>query len=400
MHEKLIYRAAAKYRKWMLSSSLARMEEHKSSTAYQIGVIERKIRTFLLESKKFFRYGIYDREWTADTFLPDLAGVIKMKMDTITTVLKTAKNPQSITPIRLGILIEEFRAVNTTWSEVQFLNNILSVRIKNVRLSDEIASIDFGDFWIHLNICAPLWIIMITAVNPFKEEEESIFHPHVGPSGKLCKGDAEPAITEALSQGRIEDFFTTVERTLKTYIHNDTYAQLDRWYNPKSGQRDEVNCRECNESHYEDNTSCCERCSAQICENCIGSCKGCGDCFCESCLIECESCEGKVCSQCRVSCEGCECDSCEPCMESCPSCSDELCTKCMGNCVGCGDPICHECCTECENCGNMYCPECSNIKCFECEKTTCKRCTGKCNICGVSSCDNCNDKHECLLAEV
>lgn len=147
--------------------------------------------------------------------------------------------------------------------------------------------------------------------------DEDVMHPHV--QGEwLCEGDAQPAIQQALSQGRLLDFFVIVRSVLETYNDSSPYVSLADW--------DDVRCGDCDASVAADDVSDCCGCNVRLCEECRSSCSACSDGYCSGCLCRCAVCDDDYCSSCLESCVACNARTCSSCLHSdlrCETCHDK-----------------------------------------------------------------------------
>jgi hypothetical protein len=148
---------------------------------------------------------------------------------------------------------------------------------------------------------------------------EDVTHPHVSDE-QLCEGDAHAAVTAALSDGRLLDFFTIVNNILHTYNPDSPHVTLLDW--------DGEPCYECgyvagrDESYY---------------------CSYCGHVFCQECSTYCRSCDESVCLGCATECPICDELNCPNCIGKCSQCGEQVCTACIQ------DELCPTCRAETEN---------------------------------------------------
>lgn len=205
-------------------------------------------------------------------------------------------------------------------------------------------------------------------------------HPNVS-SNVLCTGDGGDLVGNALREGRIYDYFCTVNLILNTYGYNSPYISLAAWtsdpcYDCGNYSDDTTECEACSNSYCEDchrvcdcsttvclNCNCynCYGCGESMCSDCVASCKGCGHLYCSGCVIECGNCNEKICSECSVCCEECEISVCSGCKKVCACCENAVCSNCIVNCVQCGENITVSCSVGCSECGKnncSACPEC------------------------------------------
>ena len=141
----------------------------------------------------------------------------------------------------------------------------------------------------------------------------AVTHPHVS-NEELCEGDGHEAISAALEEGRIYDFFLLVSRVLATYCPDSAYAQLDSWYG--------LPCTDCGASTHEDYRTYCGSCDDAVCDECLSSCEACSRGLCSSCTTACGDCRQIYCRSCLEECSGCQAEACRACIE------DKLCREC------------------------------------------------------------------------
>ena len=122
--------------------------------------------------------------------------------------------------------------------------------------------ISLGRFEIVLSWSHPA-TYRVVALDPNPSTDEDYVHPHVHDE-ELCEGDGQAAIRQALSSRRVLDFFTIVERTLKTYNSSSAFVRLDRWNG--------TTCSQCGYGAGDDEMSSCERCDGEMCSECGAGC--------------------------------------------------------------------------------------------------------------------------------
>ncbi len=145
---------------------------------------------------------------------------------------------------------------------------------------------------------------------------DDVTHPHVQ-SGELCEGEAQTAITNALKQGRLLDFFQIVHGVLGTYNSSSPYVSLDDW--------NALRCNDCGDTHSPDDGYICGQCDDSICSGCQSICTTCSEIVCGSCSKRCESCQESVCEKCVQECTDCDNHTCNDCLteKRCKSCAKE-----------------------------------------------------------------------------
>jgi hypothetical protein len=145
----------------------------------------------------------------------------------------------------------------------------------------------------------------------------SVTHPHVNDE-LLCEGDGAASIRKALSEGRLFDFFTMVDRLLHTYAPGRAHIELDQWHG--------ISCRDCGCVVDEDDYCVCNRCDQVICPGCSSTCTHCDQRACAGCSICCERCGEVMCLRCLKICAACKEQMCQECLNDqnlCPNCHEQ-----------------------------------------------------------------------------
>jgi len=280
-------------------------------------------------------------------------------------------------------LIEEIRITKNTFQSLSCRDGVLSIKTHNITLSDGDNEIELGDFKICFNLGMNFNsvlsdILSVCALNPNPAQGRSgVTHPHVDDE-RLCGGDGDPLIRQALQQGRIEDAFKLVLAVLDNYNDESPYVHLNEW---------------------DGEVYSCDECGADdLTEDTIYSCESCDQIFCENCISLCDKCSRSICMQCSSHCEACDCNMCSRCAEStgCETCKNTICNECMETCVVCGKNRCGECLKGCEICDAKICENCLT-NCAECETILCEDCKMTCDNCGKKMCSECHEKDKCNM---
>ena len=280
-------------------------------------------------------------------------------------------------------LIEEIKVAKNTFKTLSYRDGILSIKTHNITLSDGDNEIELGDFKICFNLGMRFNsvlgdILSIRALNPNPANGHSgITHPHVDDE-RLCAGDGDTLIRQALQQGRIEDAFKLVLTVLDNYNEESPYVHLYEW----NGE-----------------VYCCDECGADdLTEDTIYSCESCDRVLCENCCSSCENCSRSTCAECANTCGRCDNISCERCSKNntCKDCGETVCINCMETCNSCGKNRCSGCLEECGSCNNKICNDCV-ISCKNCDTKTCSDCVLTCGNCGDNFCSECYDLEKCSL---
>jgi len=157
----------------------------------------------------------------------------------------------------------------------------------------------------------------VVALEPHPAASDSdTTHPHVH-GERLCAGQGQKAIHAALTEGRLYDFYTIVDRILHTYADGAAYVELRNWYG--------VPCHDCAATSAPDDSYVCDACEESLCADCQVSCVRCGRSCCSGCSERCASCDDRYCGDCLASCAGCGQPQCDDCLNDtlCPACVEE-----------------------------------------------------------------------------
>lgn len=408
MKAKLIKRAAIKYRNWILSQMEIPSDVGETTIINLLDSMNRRTkllqqwcRKFSISTKQKHQRSTWDKtthlgiqsRTTADKIatgiIPDIGSNITEKVNQIVEMFQNLSENKTFVAISLKEAIEEITVISETWDRVELKKSVLSVLIKNVVLNDENQEVELGAFWIRFNLDYPLGKIIIQSSDQIKSSSGYV-HPHIQKNNEtLCMGDGNSLATEALCQGRLEDYFLIIETVLKTYNSESSYVELSEWYNPNHD--DEFFCEQCDEWRSNDINYYCEECETNYCDGCsdsvsIGCCIECGEWRCSDCSITCSDCEEKFCNNCCGSCANCGDSTCSSCLDTCIMCSQSFCGSCLKICEDCGDKICNHCIDECGFCKQERCTNCINSQ--------------TCSDCGTGLCKSCSEEHNCLLSEV
>lgn len=142
----------------------------------------------------------------------------------------TAK--ESIKIPALKAIFDALNQLQDEFARIEFGNDEDSISVITEPI--ELEGIYLGPFEIKLHLDklselykdSPYYCIALDP-NPSATNEE-VTHPHVS-NEKLCEGDGHAAITAALEQGRLVDFFTMVKSILNTYNPDSPYISADEW---------------------------------------------------------------------------------------------------------------------------------------------------------------------------
>ncbi|MDM4015127.1 hypothetical protein [Roseiconus lacunae] len=260
----------------------------------------------------------HTRDWHAAK--SDAAGRLCSAVDLLRQraeiVLAGVRQPNSESvSISTGDLYREIESLCSEFDSVVIERSMKQLRVR----TDEIVleGVYLGQFdivlrWARIDESHPYDVI---AIDSGYETRDGTPHPHVQ-GDRLCEGDGATVIKRALREGRLFDFFTVVDRILKTYNPQSAYVSLDDW--------DGVNCRACGDTVDSDDLNRCSKCETELCCDCS---------------TRCESCSDRYCNDCNGSCAGCDADCCQYCQTLCEECDDHFCDSCLteGLCDDCID---------------------------------------------------------------
>ena len=423
MNDTLVRRAAGVFRNWMVSQGSQGVSEREAFVMKQISSSCKKIIQMQEWATRFFNGSInrvqigpdgesyigisHPSIYTsiATHMIPNIGEDVVSGVSTAIHSMKNLRKNSPIKPISLREAVEEVSVISNVWNEVKWRDKTLSVLVEDVILENDAIKLELGAFWVHLNLTYPHKGLSIEALGD-NYSASGHAHPHVSDS-KLCVGDGNDLISDALNQGRLEDYFRLIESILRTYNEGGAYegAELHEWN--EGDHEGEFYCEDCGGWVADEDTCYCEGCQSTYCETCNnyengGCCVECDDWRCEECVTTCGGCQERLCkSGCGSSCDNCNGRNCSSCIKACTVCNDgEMCDECLSSCAYCGNQVCEECLTECGECGERCCNACVDASCNECNDKICKDCQTSCEECGTTMCCTCANKHECLLQEI
>jgi len=436
MNEKLLIRAAIKFRQWMIEQSqrppdtfaLGNQIIDVITKSHEIQKWTRRFVQGLTKRVQVSEYPPHNKSYGISTpsvykdiathMVPDLCENITCNMGYISGIIKSMAEPEKdvVTPLSPREAYEEIRIINDVWPDTEYKNGILSVIFRKVVLEDGREEVDLGDFRIDLHLGKPIDGLSVKSLS-YLESERGFFHPHVS-GERLCTGNGGLSMVDALCQGRLEDYFRVVEAIVRTYNDVSPYEPLTEWYDPQ--HEDQFFCEDCDAWRPDESSCFCDGCGHSYCDNCDtsgGCCTDCGNWRCGECSNDCADCGEVVCNNCNNTCDGCGYCLCEKCVSSCVACEEYFCSKCCSECCAyCGDKMCGGCTIKCGCCEDNCCKQCvddnccqcdvgickgCDTTCYECGETVCRTCVdNECEGCGNSMCKTCVEEHTCLLQEV
>jgi hypothetical protein len=208
-------------------------------------------------------------------------------------------------------LYEEFEDVERDLEEHELRVTTEPITLEGISLGRFQIQLD----WERLGVPSSYYIKALDP-NP-AAANDGVTHPHVQDE-RLCEGDGRAAIQQALTAGRLGDFFLLVTQILRTYGKGSAYVELDDW--------DGVSCSDCGQIVGENERYYCERCDATLCDGCDRVCCGCDRSFCSGCLESCALCDESFCSSCLKTCNTCHNLVCDNCLTNglCEKCHEKL----------------------------------------------------------------------------
>jgi hypothetical protein len=223
-------------------------------------------------------------------------------------------------PPLLTDIHSELMAAQDEFGEVDFDRNQRHISVITDRI--ELDGVNLGQFRIELDLDAfsqetpDRWFQVIALDPNTPTDNEAVTHPHIS-DDRLCGGDGECAIEQALREGRICDFFVLVRSVLQTYNEDSAYVRLEEW--------DGRSCADCGYISSGDNFSFCEGCEKDYCEECISGCASCDYTLCRGCLVTSQLSRERYCDDCASQCA--ECGRVAGATELC----DDLCETCLSH---------------------------------------------------------------------
>lgn len=235
---------------------------------------------------------------------------------------RSLRRPEPHVP-GVRFFFEELTALADEFDDLAFRDGVLSVTTSSITLE----GFELGSFSIRLRTdrvrSDSCYGVVALEPNPAASCSATT-HPHVHDE-RLCAGEGKPAITAALKEGRLFDFFTIVDRILHTYAEGAAYVELKDWQgipchdcDGTVNPHERLNCQDCEETLCNDCLVCCEACNTGYCSNCIERCSLCDYRYCEGCLMSCGRCRRQVCESCL------ERKLCHTCVEELDDAREEL----------------------------------------------------------------------------
>lgn len=274
-----------------------------------VGCLQHRFRTLELTTDRGWRIA---EVHTRARLLADL-DLLAQQLRETTTRLR-ADREQTLPSCRF--LYEELLAVEEEFGELAVERGDVIVSTDSIVLED----VSLGRFAIRLEIKrlgedAPYRIEALEP-NPASSSTATT-HPHVHDE-RLCAGEGRAAISAALAQGRLFDFFLIVNRIMHTYAEGAAYVDLAAWHG--------IPCHDCGATVDTNDSFVCDNCEESLCGDCSLSCARCGNGYCAQCLDRCARCDEPYCRSCLEDCSHCGEACCPDCLAEtlCQSCTEEL----------------------------------------------------------------------------
>lgn len=213
----------------------------------------------------------------------------------------------------LGTLYEEFDDVSVERRSHTISVTTEPIVLEGVYLGPFEIRLDWGDL---VDGHPHNYRVVALDANP-AAANEGVTHPHVQDEA-VCEGDGHLPIREALTTGRLLDFFVIVANLLRTYNSGSPFVSLDEWHG--------IACSDCGMTVSDDDRWMCENCESAVCGECVSHCRDCDCVFCAECVTHCDGCSEYYCRSCMTRCSQCRDDLCKNCLvdeERCENCYEE-----------------------------------------------------------------------------
>lgn len=258
------------------------------------------------------------RGWNlaADVLRGDLSYACSSVVQELDVLSRSLSRPvTSVRVANIGHIYDDLQALEQEFGDLDDDRKFLRLSIVTDPITLE--GVYLGPFEIRLQWASSSPTYRVIAKDPHpSESRDNVTHPHVMDE-VLCEGDGHHAIKQALSQGRLLDFFTLVTGILKTYNPDSPFVELALWRG--------CSCSDCGTLVEEDYCYSCDKCHADICGECEARCCDCDESHCSDCIGSCAACEDNYCRRCLQSCQGCHRFVCSGCLteERCTNCHEE-----------------------------------------------------------------------------
>lgn len=320
---------------------------------------------------------------------------------------------------------EAIQEVFDHWDTAKITPDAISVITRDDVILKDTASnlnINFGKFEIYFQIdtwkgqlqSSPLHLeVRVRPITPLYVGLS--YHPHVN-GNFLCCGGGNAAVTRAILDIRLVDYFDIITAILNTYNSASPYLALNKW-------AIDIICIDCDAVIQErDNRHMCSSCKKRLCQECVNT--GCSICK-QSCCFQCHK---NITQQQCVHCKGMHCAHHT---HTCPCCEKTECGIYDNyTTTECGSLACQSCSIQCHCCDHRFC-KCGCVECYaiytnainseihyplpplttamnhclSCEEGTftCFDCLSECNNCGSNVCschqryDSDDDTYKCFM---
>jgi len=236
----------------------------------------------------------------------------------VAEIICTSSAKENVKVSTLSALFDELSQLQDEFTKIEFGDDEDTISVITEPI--ELEGVYLGPFEIKLQLNklselykdSPYYLI---ALDPCPAAtSEDVTHPHVS-NEKVCEGDGHTAITAALEQGRLTDFFTMVKSILNTYNPDSPYVSIYDW--------ESTACYDCGYVVSGEDCCYCYRCERDFCSECSTYCHDCDETICMGCAGKCEVCDEPICSSC---------------IQECAECGKYVCQRC----------ICEDLCLDCE----------------------------------------------------
>lgn len=221
-------------------------------------------------------------------------------------------------PLDHGELLAELIGLTREFDGVEYLpqDDVLCAVTPPV----ELERVELGRFRIEIELgrLPQSHCLRVVALDPNPAASDSrVTHPHVR-DHRLCVGDGEAPMRQALVQRRLYDACLLIRQILQAYGPDSAYVALDQWHGG--------HCEDCGAGLPEDESIDCNGCESRVCFDCSGHCERCHSGFCGGCLCDCPSCGRSACDNCRASCAACQREVCRHCLhdQDCELCHEDF----------------------------------------------------------------------------
>jgi hypothetical protein len=218
-----------------------------------------------------------------DVLRGDLRSIVRSLQVELAELAQQLATAGAVTEITtMSDIYEDLVALQSEFTELIYDHPARSISVTTAPIELEGHYLD--PFEIHLDwtrlASEPDYRVIALEPRP-AATRENVTHPHVMDE-ILCEGEGRVAIRQALSHGRLLDFFTLVAQLLRTYNRDSSFVALADW----EGQT----CSDCGATVDEEDRYTCQACEDDVCNECERTCNNCDDTFCSDCIVYCAGC--------------------------------------------------------------------------------------------------------------